>query len=221
MNTAMKIHYVAFLDILGFKAMVENEVRSGNGFFLEKLYNCHQKAKAIFELDPDLSTTQFSDSIVISRPFSKDHFDLFIERIRTYQRYLLEEGLLCRGGVAVNQHFNDNSFTFSAGLIDAYKVESISAKYPRVVISPDVIDLIFPDGKISKKLIREDDGLYFIDYLNGDHKEEPKLKEMIKNIFEETSKAPNSSIREKGIWLASYCDSALKTKLCPPRFLLK
>lgn len=199
--------------------MVDSEVKSGKGFYLKKLYNCHQKAKAIFESDPDLSAIQFSDSIVISRPFSQHHFDSFIERIRTYQRYLLEEELLCRGGIAVNYHFNDDSFTFSAGLIDAYRVESTSAKYPRIVIAPDVIELVFPYGNISKNITKEDDGLYFVDFLGG-NEEQDRLIDTIRNIVEKTTTAESSSIREKGIWLASYCDAALGTSLCPPRFPL-
>ena len=219
MNTEMKIHYVAFLDILGFKAMVDSEIKSGKGFYLKKLYNCHLKAKSIFESDPELSVIQFSDSIVISRPFAKHHFDSFIKRIRTYQRYLLEEELLCRGGIAVNHHFNDESFTFSAGLIDAYQVESTSAKYPRVVIAPDVIELVFPYGNTSKDITKEDDGLYFVDYLGGNEEPE-RLIGTITNIVEKTTKAESSSVREKGIWLASYCDAVLGTSLCPPRFPL-
>ncbi|HBO4973960.1 MULTISPECIES: hypothetical protein [Pseudomonas aeruginosa group] len=220
MNTELKFHYVAFLDILGFKAMVESEVKSGEGFFLRKLYNCHQKAKSIFESDPELSVIQFSDSIVISRPYSKCYFESFVERICMYQRYLLEEGLLCRGGVAVNQHFNDESFTFSAGLIDAYMVESTSAKYPRVVVSPDVVDLVFSEGGVSNSLIREDDGLYFVDYLGGCEEERVRLIPVVRSILNEVSGSASSSVREKGTWLASYCDAVWNTDFCPPRFIV-
>jgi len=219
MNSEMKFHYVAFLDILGFKAMVENELKSGEGFYLRKLYNCHQKARSIFETDPELSVIQFSDSIVISRPYSKCYFESFVERICVYQGYLLEEGLLCRGGIAVNQHFNDESFTFSAGLIDAYMVESKSAKYPRVVVSSDVVELVFSEGDVSGSLIKEDDGLYFVDYLGGCEGERERLIPVVEEIVNKVSSSVSSSVREKGIWLASYCDAVWGTNLCPPRFM--
>lgn len=221
MNPQMKAHFVAFLDILGFKAMVESEMKSGDGKFLKKLFDCHVQASEIFTAKPDLSIIQFSDSIVITQPYSKATFPDFIKVIADYQRYLLLQGLLCRGGVAVNQHFSNGTFTFSAGLIDAYKVESENARYPRVVISQNVIDLVAPDQTEIPGLILEDDGLHFIDYLKPTKKiTRSKLSRSTQQLSEHTKKSQNPSIREKGIWLASYSDYALETSICPKRFTL-
>lgn len=198
--------------------MVDSEAKAGTGFFLNKLYNCHQKARSIFSSSPGLTTIQFSDSIVLSLPYSKERFEDFVDIISRYQSYLLEEGLLCRGGIAVNQHFNDDSFTFSAGLIDAYHVESTSAKYPRIVISSDVIDLVYPNGRPLRKVIREDDGLYFVDYLSQ-YKDSPEgILRIVSGIVEDIASSNSASVREKGIWLACYCDAILGSQLCPPRF---
>lgn len=219
MNTTMKIHFVAFLDILGFKALVDKEVRSGSGEYLEKLLRCHQKCAEIFKPDPTLSIIQFSDSIVISRPYDASQFIPFVTSIAEYQRYLLDEQLLCRGGVAVNQHFTNGTFTFSAGLIDAYDVESKSARYPRVVIAPDVIDLIYPNGTPSIEIVKEDDGLYFIDYIGVTKNRQPRLlKNAIRDIVNSLKNSEISSIREKGIWLANYSDAILRTNHTPPKF---
>lgn len=215
----MKIHFVAFLDILGFKALVDKEVRSGTGEYLEKLLRCHQKCAEIFKPDPTLSIIQFSDSIVISRPYDASQFIPFVTSIAEYQRYLLDEQLLCRGGVAVNQHFTNGTFTFSAGLIDAYDVESKSARYPRVVIAPDVIDLIYPNGTPSIEIVKEDDGLYFIDYIGVTKNRQPRLlKNAIRDIVNSLKNSETPSIREKGIWLANYSDAILRTNHTPPKF---
>lgn len=219
MNATMKIHFVAFLDILGFKALVDQEVRLGSGEYLEKLLRCHQKCAEIFKSDPTLSIIQFSDSIVISRPYDASQFVPFVSSIAEYQRYLLDEQLLCRGGVAVNQHFTNGTFTFSAGLIDAYEVESKSARYPRVVIAPDVIDLIYPNGNPSVEIVKEDDGLYFIDYIGvTKNKRTRLLKGAIRNIVNSLKSSGTPSIREKGIWLANYSDAILGTNHTPPKF---
>ncbi len=215
----MKIHYVAFLDILGFKSMVAREVESGDGAYLEKLFRCHEKCMDIFKSDPSLTIIQFSDSIVISRPYEAGEFRGFVSRIAQYQRYLLDEELLCRGGIAVNQHFTNGTFTFSAGLIDAYTVESTTARFPRVVISPDVIDLVCPDKNTPLELLREDDGLYFIDYLGITKAQRPKsLSKTLENIVGDLSRSKHSSVREKGIWLANYSDALLGTNLTPQKF---
>lgn len=219
MISTMKIHFVAFLDILGFKALVDREIRTGSGEYLKKLLRCHQRCAEIFKPDPTLSIIQFSDSVVISRPYDASEFIPFVTSIAEYQRYLLDEHLLCRGGVAVNQHFTNGSFTFSAGLIDAYHVESKSARYPRVVISPDVIDLIFPDKKTPIEIIKEDDGLHFIDYIGiTKNRKLPMLKNSIRDIVNSLKDSEMPSVREKGIWLANYSDAILRTKHTPPKF---
>lgn len=219
MSATMKIHFVAFLDILGFKALVDKEVRSGTGEYLEKLLRCHQKCAEIFKPDPSLSIIQFSDSIVISRPYDASQFIPFVTSIAEYQRYLLDEQLLCRGGVAVNQHFTNGTFTFSAGLIDAYDVESRSARYPRVVIAPDVIDLVYPDGTTDIEIVKEDDGLYFIDYIGITKSRQPRLlKNSVRDVVNSLKNSDTSSIREKGIWLANYSDAILRTNHTPPKF---
>lgn len=215
----MKIHFVAFLDILGFKVLVDKEVRTGSGEYLEKLLRCHQKCADIFKPDPTLSIIQFSDSIVISRPYDASQFIPFITSIAQYQRYLLDEKLLCRGGVAVNQHFTNGNFTFSAGLIDAYEVESKLARYPRVVIAPDLIDLIYPNGMSSVEIVREDDGLHFIDYIGVTKNRQPiLLKNAIREVVGSLKNSEIPSVREKGIWFANYSDAILRTSHTPPKF---
>lgn len=217
----LKQHFVAFLDILGFSQMVQAGGKVGDDN-LQKLYRCHQGAAAIFAGDASCSITQFSDSIVLSKPYSENEFKWFVEAIGNYQRLLLNEGLLCRGGIAVNTHFSNNSFTFSAGLIDAYRIESERARYPRIVVSQDLLDLVFPAGsaKIPSYLSEEDDGLVFVDYLWITKAKSPaKMNKNIENLVRELGESPSASVREKGRWLASYSDFVLGTKLSVPRFL--
>lgn len=215
----LRQHYVAFLDILGFKDMVESDMEGQSSTYLSKLFTCHQSAAPIFRDGPDCQISQFSDSIVISKPFAADSFEWFAIRIARYQQLLLNEGLLCRGGVAVNKHFSNGSFTFSAGLIEAYRVESKNARYPRVVISPDVMDLLFPDrAALPTFLVEEDDGLFFIDYIGFDLRKRRQLTSSIGEIVSNLLKNKDSSVREKGLWLAAYSDAVLGSELSVPKF---
>ncbi|WP_157656244.1 hypothetical protein [Burkholderia ubonensis] len=216
----LKPHFVAFLDVLGFSDMVETDSKSENQVFLSKLFKCHQSAGTIFRDNVNCSITQFSDSIVVSMPYNSTQFQWFSTRVAEYQRLLLDEGLLCRGGVAVNKHFSNGSFTFSAGLIQAYRVESKAARYPRVVISPEVLSLVYPSmASIPGFLIKEDDGLYFIDYLGLTADKRPKtLEKSISEVVNRLSSSENSSVREKGQWIAAYSDAILGTTHSQPRF---
>lgn len=221
MAIELKQNYVAFLDVLGFSNMVQSDAANNDQSFLMKLFKCHQSAAQIFSDDPNCSVTQFSDSIVIAKPYDASAFSWFVTRVAEYQRLLLDEELLCRGGVAVNKHFSNGSFTFSAGLIDAYRVESKTARYPRVVISSDVLDLVFPDmNEIPKNIIKEDDGLYFIDYIGiTKRKRSARLLNSIRNVVQDLLQSKDASIREKGLWLAEYADSVIETSLSMPKFL--
>jgi hypothetical protein len=220
MAIELKQHFVAFLDILGFSEMVVADVSSDNQPNLSKLFRCHQGAAAIFQDDPNCTITQFSDSIVVAKPFDPDAFEWFACKVAEYQRLLLDEGLICRGGIAVNKHFSNGSFTFSAGLIDAYRVENTVARFPRVVVSQDLIELIFPDlDEYPDYLVREDDGLIFVDYVGlFRNRGLETLKSSIAGIVSSLTASKIPSLREKGVWLSSYSDAILGTQLTPARF---
>ena len=221
MQTAeLKPYFVVFLDILGFTEMVRSDVGNQSNVFLKKLFKCHQGAAHIFGDDPSCSITQFSDSIVVAKPYDPVNFEPFIRMVGNFQRLLLDESLLCRGGIAVNKHFSNGSFTFSAGLIDAYYVESKTARFPRVVISPEVMDLVYPNRQTPPPfLIEEDDGLFFVDYLGLTAKIRPKtLQKAITSVVADLLVNSSPSVREKGMWIAAYSDAILGTQNKVPRF---
>lgn len=219
-NLVVRQYFVAFLDVLGFSEMVESDFLGQSQENLVKLFRCHQSAAVIFRDDVNCQIIQFSDSIVVAMPYEAARFEWFASRVADYQRLLLDERLLCRGGIAVDQHFSNGSFTFSAGLVRAYRVESQSARYPRVVVSPEVISLVYPNkSDIPSFLVREDDGLLFVDYLGLTRKRKPGLlKSAIEELVAELSQNASPSTREKGHWLAAYSDSILKSSLQVPRF---
>jgi hypothetical protein len=138
------IHFVAFLDILGFSNMVKFDFESSSQYktYLNKLFQIYNYTSKLHDSNLDLNVMQFSDSIVLSVPFSKEFFSSFISVIAKYQYDLFCEGILCRGGIAYGKHFFQEGFLFSNGLIDAYKIESETAKHPRIVVSTDLIELI-------------------------------------------------------------------------------
>ncbi len=200
--------------------MVQLDVKNQSSIFLTKLFKCHQSASRIFSDDVNCSITQFSDSIMVARPYEATEFANFTKMVAEFQRLLLDEEIICRGGIAINKHFSNGTFTFSAGLIDAYKLESKSARYPRIVISSEVIDLVYPEKSSNlPNLIKEDDGLFFIDYIGiTSHKKPTALKKNIKAVVSSLLESEDPSIKEKGRWLANYSDAILNTNLSTPKF---
>jgi len=212
----IKTYFVAFIDILGFKGIVEKERMAGyNGEQLNKLLECHLECESIFK-EHGLDIVQFSDSIVISTLYERDSFHEFISSVSAYQKFLMRQGFLCRGGVAVNKHYSKSSFVFSPALIEAYKVESEKAIYPRVVVSEDVIDLVFPNKDYPPTLCKEYDGLFFINYVYGESIS--TIEKSVHAVVTNCLKSKNHSVVQKGIWLANYSDYVLNTEFSPQRF---
>ncbi|CDN06618.1 MULTISPECIES: hypothetical protein [Klebsiella] len=211
-------HYVAFIDILGFKNIVEEEkLNQFDKGLLKNLYECHISCEDIFK-DFNIDLVQFSDSIVISKAFSKDSFEEFAKAVSLYQILLLKNGFLCRGGIALNKHYSKSGFIFSPALIEAYKVESEKAIYPRIVISEDLIDFLYPSKVMPNILCKEYDGLYFINYITNELDEE--THQVLLSLIDNCITNKNPSIAQKGLWLAGYSDVVYQTQSCPSRFTL-
>lgn len=205
MAIELKEYIVAFIDLLGFSAMVQHDCESPDGEqrYIESLYAIHLKTKELKKTISGLQITQFSDSVVLAIPYNQENYIKVVEVISNYQFELLNSGILCRGGVSYGKHFSTEDFLFSNGMIDAYQIESTIASTPRVIVSKELIDLVYPSSYLSTgdHLILENDGLYFISYLNSGNADE-NWAAICKSIPEELSENP--SIRSKQIWLVDY-----------------
>ena len=154
--------------------------------------------------DNNISFSQFSDSIVLSSPFDRATFEGFIEICRNLQILLYQRGIMCRGGIAVGRHFFQNNFIFSEGLIEAYRIESQTARVPRIVLAQNLLDLVAYPSKnyLSDQILQDRDQTKFINYM-------PSVKQKI--VIDSVNMMKTSllaeipaSLREKYIWMLSY-----------------
>ncbi|WP_249860044.1 hypothetical protein [Paenibacillus konkukensis] len=202
-----KLCFVAFIDLLGFSNMVKQDLEAPNGNerYIEKLYDIHQETLAITKstLDMELNLIQFSDSVVLATPFIKEKFEDFLKVISRYQHDLFCKGILSRGGIAYGKHFYKDGFMFSLGLIEAYRIESNVARFPRIVVSSDLMELIYPEKIHPETLpvIEENDGQIFLDYLSEINIE---VLNSQRDLILRQAQSMNTSIREKYIWLMEY-----------------
>lgn len=205
MAIELKEYIVAFIDLLGFSAMVQHDCErpKKEHRYIKVLYTIHLKTKELKKTIIGLEITQFSDSVVLAIPYSQENYKKVVDVISNYQYNLLNDGILCRGGASYGKHFSTEDFLFSNGMIDAYKIESTIALTPRVIISKELIDLVYPASELSKNehLILESDGLYFINYMKNGNADD-SWKAICKAIPDELSENP--SIRSKHIWLIDY-----------------
>lgn len=166
----MKPHYhdriVAFIDILGFTTLIQ---RLGNDDGLHsRLLSALQKIGRYkqFAGNPqcaqkNLEVSVFSDSIVISSV--PQHLFEVIWSCLGLQSQLLAIGILTRGGISIGRTFHEKDILYGEGMIKAYRLESGSAIYPRIVVDPELMPKI-TDGQRAMFLNEDHDGLWFVDF---------------------------------------------------------
>jgi hypothetical protein len=157
---------VAFIDILGFKEIVKQSEKDISkveliNSVLDYLKNLEVSEKwdlRLVEIEEDAqkrgienfdirnktNVTAFSDNIVVSVRV-EDNINEMTSTLITHLTYigavLLEKEILFRGGLTVgNLIHNNNGIVFGQGLIDAYKLESCNAKFPRVILSDNLLN---------------------------------------------------------------------------------
>ena len=181
---------VSFVDVLGFRDLIEHstsrEVKS-------KLDLLMKFAASNVEDPLDYSfmaeSISFSDCIVRVRRIEKEPnlanplglvFYEILDLLHA-QGELLNQGILIRGGVAFGDIYFKKNQIYGPALVQAYELEAKYAVYPRIVISPDLINetrtnkLLKSESHthgqeleyIEKLTKQGDDGLWFIDYIRA------------------------------------------------------
>lgn len=184
---------VSFLDILGFKEIVNDHVNGKKTDVLDKLKDALEIATDTIQMQElgnvniKLKLKQFSDctSIAVDHPSIKDPYkneEQFIMlifhsllTISYFQNRLLSFDLYIRGGLSLGYHYENDNLIFSEGLIKSYELES-KAVHPRIILDNELLDVLeslykthkefMSDYSIDKLLISDWDGLVFINPFN-------------------------------------------------------
>ena len=157
---------IAFIDILGFKDIVKQSETDTSKIeliysvleylkdwektekwdlkFVEIEESAQYKGVNNFDLRGKTNTTTFSDSIVVSVKVDDNVNEMastLIVNLAYIGTVLLEKGILFRGGLTIGNIIHiDNGTVFGQGLIDAFMLETRSAKYPRIVLSDKLLE---------------------------------------------------------------------------------
>lgn len=196
---------VAFLDVLGFSRMVEEDAKYKNAIFLPKFI----KIFSDIGCDDSGDVRMFSDSIVISKPLVAKNFGVLLYDCAVLQKMFLAEGILVRGGISFGKHYSNEKVIYSEALVNSYHLESKKAKYPRVLIDKNILDIFLnhPDATaemrsgIRASLVRDRDGMSFVDYIGSDNL--IVAKDVVSSLFVKQDLS-DESIIEKVRWLYDY-----------------
>lgn len=181
---------VAFIDILGFKSLLDETVDNDGNDNEEKIdsvISAYQSIRDVWDLDEKpkyLNTNSseskkvsiFSDSIVVSFKIEapSEVFYTLLELKWLIMR-LLSRQILCRGAVAIGKFIHSENYLFGPALVEAYMLESKAAMYPRIILDWSVVLVgstnsamhhSFSEEKeyVQSLLEQDSDGMYYIDY---------------------------------------------------------
>jgi len=162
---------VAFLDILGFAAIIEEYDSDNQSNILNELHDTLEMAikisvesmtdqKAKTDLKEYLEYRMFSDCICISLPYIEFGNDFHIQfhslatLVKSYQLAMMQKGFFVRGGIAIGSFYSDKHMIFSGGLVSAYKLEQ-TIVYPVIGIHKKVIE------RLKINFIENSKGLFY------------------------------------------------------------
>ena len=207
--------YVAFLDILGMKQLVNRPYLD-----LRAIFNAAESGMELYGRIqvPDgnqfinqehLKMTIMSDALVMSidsgiqQSFSKliGFSSYLINNLLT----ALEAPVFMRGGITRGLIFQDGRTVFGPGLVDAYNLENEIAMSMRCIISPELQGedtvqeyLASPDSAL---VLDPEDQLYFINFTRPELLD--RLKAIASQVIESDTK---DDIKNKYRWLSSYLE---------------
>lgn len=137
-----KDRYCAFVDILGFRQLIERLNNDVSQF--DALRNLLTRVHGTYHGDPiegsdsDFRAQSISDAVAIStNPTQGGLADIF-RALQSLAVDLLVEGYFVRGAVVRAPLYHDDRMVFGKALIQAYGFESEVAKYPRIMVAREV-----------------------------------------------------------------------------------
>ena len=141
--------YVAYLDILGFSEKIdEMENDNQNGIDIFRIIK-----NAFDQIEVELRTTNhfvskdsdnaqfaaFSDSMALSTAPTDWGLMSMITRISGFCMNFMKAGIFIRGAISKGHVYHKENQLFGSGLVHAVKLEKKLARYPRVVLSEQVV----------------------------------------------------------------------------------
>jgi hypothetical protein len=135
--------YCAFVDILGFGELIRTLRHDEKQYLMLRtlLQTIHTPGPAIPESDEaDFRAQSISDAVAISTAVNADGLRQLFLALEALTLHLLESGFFIRGAIVKGGLYHDEKMVFGEALVDAYKLESTVARYPRIVVRRDVFD---------------------------------------------------------------------------------
>lgn len=176
--------FVLYLDFLGISDAAASWEEERASRLIEVL-RMLAASRASFRMDgssqPDGSykfsvtaeTSTFSDHIVASYPIPQEipedllmnmYLSLAQDMVCQIAVHALNAGLLVRGGLTIGNLHHADGVVFGEAMVDAYRLESRVAVYPRVAVSSRIYAKVPPAQR--QRILQDTDGIWHLDYFS-------------------------------------------------------
>lgn len=166
--------YFAFVDILGFSNLIRQSERGALDVdTIQKLLtNIHRAnpGDGHVILGADLRAQSISDAVAISASLNENGLLYILHALKSLAFRLLEQGYFVRGALVHGNLMHDEQMVFGPALLDAYRLESSVAKFPRIMISRSVVQKIagaVREEELRTYIAQAADGPYNVNVLQG------------------------------------------------------
>jgi hypothetical protein len=231
---------VAFVDLLGFKKLVEDADGGGAesfaqladllGFMKQVETDVRQKQTHFKEVMDSLEATAISDSLIISVKFDPEQPQAilgFLYYLKSLQvRLVGDHKMLVRGYVCLGKLYHHDNILFGVPYMKAYCSEKKVCD-PKIAIDPELEAIVQQaDSETQytdeKELVRRDeDGSNFINYLQdpnlpaGNTSPYSYLLPEITEWAWQQLRTQRGEVLEKYSWLRGYIDLLIRENKCP------
>jgi hypothetical protein len=131
-----------------------------------------------FIVYPEIST--FSDNVLASYPILSDapisiadqitmYLDCARDLVADVAFRALNMSILLRGGISYGPLYHSEGVVFGEAMVDAYHLESQVANFPRIVVSPRVLEIKSERDLLANKrcsLLEDEDGQSHLNYMS-------------------------------------------------------
>lgn len=166
------VRYCAYIDILGFSELIDKLDRGEAPYeylkdLLTKVHN-PPETLAGSSHDADFHAQSISDAVALSAADNIRGLGAIFHSINQLAIALLQQGFFIRGAIVKDKLHHHDQMIFGRALVRAYRLESAIARYPRVMVTREVVADIrerADESSVQRMLRRADDGPMFLHIL--------------------------------------------------------
>jgi hypothetical protein len=177
MPGSYETRYCAFVDILGFRQLIEHVRKDSTQFemlrdLLEKMHS-PVPGIPIDNAEIDFGAQSISDAVAVSTALNAHGLAQLFYALEGLTLDLLRRGFFVRGAIVKGGLYHDERMVFGDALVEAYQLESSVVRYPRIMIKSDVRadaeKLSQEEGSwiefLPRMTTQSDDGPWYLDVL--------------------------------------------------------